>query len=129
MLVVILGALWLRPELAVIVGFVAGLLVDLIVAGGVLGLRALAYTVVAYVASRTKHRTDIGPWAVGVWAALLSVLGVVVFLILGSLFGEAAELGENAVRRIIQVPLINGILATLLSGWVGRLIAGRRVAA
>ena len=52
-LVVILASLSLRGEVALVIGFLGGALVDVSSASSVLGLRARVYTVVAFVALRT----------------------------------------------------------------------------
>jgi rod shape-determining protein MreD len=127
-LVVILSVLSLRPEVALVIGFVAGGLVDVSLASTVLGLRALTYTVVAFAAIRTRHRADSGPIAVGAWAGLLTLMSVVLFLVVGVLFGQSAELGGQMLRRLIAVPLTNAACGALLAVPMTRLLqpGGRR---
>ena len=72
----------IRPELNLGLAFVAGLAVDLL-GSAVLGLRAIVFTVVAYLALRTRERADIGRVITGVWAGLLSLVGVVLLLLVG----------------------------------------------
>jgi len=125
--VVILASLSLRPELTLVVGFVAGLLVDVSVGTTVLGLRALTYTAVAFIAVQTRSRADSSPLAVGVWAGLLTLVSVAFFLMVGVLFGQSAELGGQVFRRLIQVPLANLVAAGTLAIPVTRLYqAGAR---
>lgn len=127
-LVVILSVLSLRPEVALVIGFVAGGLVDVSLASTVLGLRALTYTVVAFTAIRTRHRADSGPIAVGAWAGLLTLMSVALFLVVGVLFGQSAELGGQMLRRLIAVPLTNAVCGALLAVPMTRLLqpGGRR---
>jgi rod shape-determining protein MreD len=126
LLVVILSCLSLRPEGALILGFGGGLLVDLAVGNTVIGLRALSYTAVAYVAVRTRERTDVGMVAVGIWAGALTLVGVILFLVLGTLFGQAEVIGGQPVRRMLQVPLTNAVLGALLGSSVARLVGSGR---
>lgn len=126
--VVILASLTLRPEAALVMGFLSGLLVDVSVGTTVLGLRALTYTAVAFLAIRTRSRADSGPIAAGVWVGLLSLVSVGFFLLVGILFGQSAELGSQMLRRIIQVPLANLVAAVLFAVPVTRILqsGGRR---
>lgn len=127
-LVVILATLTLRPEVALLIGFLSGVLFDVSLASSVLGLRALVYTVVAYLAVRTRQRADSGPLAVGIWAGFLSLISVALVVVVGVLFGQSAELGEAMLRRFIEVPITNAVCAALLAIPVTRLMqaGGRR---
>ena len=66
-----------------------------------IGLRAVVYTTVAYIAIRTRERAELGRVTIAVWAGLLTLLGVVLLLLIGTLFGQAALLGEGAVSVMI----------------------------
>ena len=127
-LIVILATLSLRAEVAMVIGFLSGALVDVSLASTVLGLRALIYTVVAYLAVRTRRRADSGPLAVGIWAGLLTLVSVVLLVVVGVLFGQSAELGDAMLRRFLEVPITNAVCAALLVGPVTRLLetGGRR---
>jgi rod shape-determining protein MreD len=127
-LVVILATLSLRAEVALVIGFLAGALFDVSLASSVLGLRALVYTVVAYLAVRTRQRADSGPLAVGIWAGFLSLVSVALVVVVGVLFGQSAELGDAMLRRFIEVPITNAVCAALLAVPVTRLLqsGGRR---
>jgi len=127
-LVVILATLSLSAEIALLIGFLSGVLFDVSLASSVLGLRALVYTVVAYLAVRTRQRADSGPLAVGIWAGFLSLISVALVVVVGVLFGQSAELGEAMLRRFIEVPLTNAVCAALLVIPVTRLMqaGGRR---
>jgi rod shape-determining protein MreD len=127
-LVVILATLSLRPEVALVIGFLAGALVDVSLSSSVLGLRALIYTVVAYLALRTRQRADSGPLAVGIWAGFLTLVSVALVVVVGVLFGQSAELGDAMLRRFIEVPITNAVCAALLAVPVTRLLqsGGRR---
>jgi rod shape-determining protein MreD len=114
-LVVILATLSLRAEIALVIGFLSGVLFDVSLASSILGLRALVYTVVAYLAVRTRQRADSGPLAVGIWAGVLSLISVALVVVVGVLFGQSAELGDAMLRRFIEVPITNAVSAALLA--------------
>jgi rod shape-determining protein MreD len=126
-LVVILATLSLRAEIALVIGFLSGVLFDVSLASSILGLRALVYTVVAYLAVRTRQRADSGPLAVGIWAGVLSLISVALVVVVGVLFGQSAELGDAMLRRFIEVPITNAVSAALLAIPITRLMqAGAR---
>jgi rod shape-determining protein MreD len=127
-LVVIVVALSLRPELTLFTGFFCGVLVDVSVGNSLMGLRALTYTAVAFVAIRTRQRAEAGTVALAIWAGALTLLSVLLFALVGALFGQANVAGANLVRRVIQVPLANLVLAAVLAAPITRLlhVSGRR---
>jgi len=122
MLVVILLCLTkTRPEGLLGVAFLAGLAVDLL-GSSVLGLRAIVFTVVAYLAIRTKDRADIGRIVTGLWAGLMTLSGVVLLIIVGTLFGQIVLLGDGVVERLFLVPLTNVFFALVFAPIFVRLI-------
>jgi rod shape-determining protein MreD len=122
MLVIILLALTkLRSEVVLGIAFLGGLALDLL-GSSLLGLRAMVFTVVAYVALRTKARADLGRIVTGVWAGLLTFGGVVLLLTLGTLFGQTVLLGDGVVDLLLLVPLANMILAWIFAPLMVRLI-------
>jgi rod shape-determining protein MreD len=122
MLVVIMLCLTrIRPEVLLGVAFAAGLSVDLL-GSAVLGLRAIVFTVVAYLAIRTKERADIGRIVTGLWAGLMTLAGVVLLLVVGTLFGQTVLLGEGVVDRLFLVPLTNLIIALIVTPVFVRLV-------
>jgi len=122
MLVVILLSLTrIRPELVLGLAFLAGLTIDLL-GSAVLGLRAIVFTVVAYLALRSRDRADIGRIITGLWAGLLTLGGVVLLIVVGTLFGQTVLLGEGVVDRLFLVPAANLILALIFAPLLVRLI-------
>lgn len=122
MLVVILLALTrLRPELVLGVAFLSGLVVDLL-GSSVLGLRAIVFTVVGYLALRTRERADLGRIATGLWAGLLTLAGMVLLVLVGTLFGQTVLLGEGVIDLLLLVPLANAVLAWIFGPLVVRLV-------
>lgn len=122
LLVVILLALTrLRPEAVLGIAFVGGLAVDLL-GSSLLGLRAMVFTIVAYIALRTRERADLGRIVTALWAGLLTFGGVVLLLIVGTLFGQTVLLGDGVVDLLLFVPLANVVLAWLFAPLLVRLI-------
>jgi rod shape-determining protein MreD len=122
MLVVILLCLTrIRPELLLGLGFAAGLAVDLL-GSAVLGLRAIVFTAVAYLAIRTKDRADIGRIITGIWAGLITLAGVVLLTVVGTLFGQTVLLGDGVTDRLVLVPLANLVLALMFAPMLVRIV-------
>jgi rod shape-determining protein MreD len=111
----------IRPELTLLLAFVAGLSVDLL-GSAVLGLRAIVFTIVAYMGLRTRERADIGRIVTGIWAGILTLAGVVLLILVGTLFGQTVLLGEGVVDRLFLVPLANAILAFVFAPLFVRLV-------
>ena len=110
---------------AIIFGFTAGLVFDAL-SSTALGLRAGVYTAVAFIAIRTIDRMDSSPLSVALWVGLLTISGVVLFLLVGTIFGQVTmDMGE-AMRRVILVPLYNLVVALLLAPLSTRLLAPAR---
>lgn len=114
----------LRRELVLLLAFAGGLVIDLL-SSTVLGLRAAVFTVIAFVAIRTVHRVDIGPVAVALWAGLLTLVGVVLFLVLGTLFGQGGLVATDLGRRLLFVPLSNLVLTFAIGPMLNRMISGK----
>lgn len=115
MLIGILLALTrVRTEAVLGVAFISGLIMDLLGAS-LIGLRAVVYTTVAFIAVRTRERAELGRVTIALWAGVLTLVGVVMLVLIGTLFGEVSLLGEDAVSRMILVPLANLAVAALLA--------------
>ncbi|HVR78920.1 MAG TPA: rod shape-determining protein MreD [Acidimicrobiia bacterium] len=117
----------IRPEAVLGVAFISGLVVDLLGAS-LLGLRAVVYTIVAYIAIRTKERAELGRATIAIWGGLLTFVGVVLLILVGTLFGQISLLGENAASRMILVPLANVAVAGLLAPTFVRIVDRDRTA-
>ena len=78
--VVIACARYLDSEPALLLGFTAGLLLDLL-GGSALGLWAMVYVVVTYVALRLRHRAEGAVPMVALGIFLLALLAQVLFLV------------------------------------------------
>lgn len=121
LVVILLSLTRLRPEAVLALAFLGGLTVDLL-GSSVLGLRAMVFTIVAYLALRTRERADIGRLVTAVWAGLLSFAGVVLLILVGTLFSQTVILGDGVVDLLLLVPLSNAILAWLFAPLVVRLV-------
>lgn len=111
----------IRPEVALLLAFTAGLTVDLL-GSSVLGLRAIVFTVVAYLGIRTRDRADVGRVITAVWVGALTLTGVILLLLVGILFGQSVLLGAGVMDRLFLVPIANFILAFILAPTFVRLV-------
>lgn len=125
MLTVIAVARRLDAEPAVLLGFTSGLAIDLL-GSSPLGLRALVLTLIAYATVRTRDRFDINIVATGIAVVLLSLLGVALVVVIGTLFGEATFRDPNVFRKILLVPVYNLVLGVVVLPLVTLVVAGRR---
>lgn len=114
MLAVILAARWLPAEQALVYGFTAGIVMDLL-GTTPLGLRALVLTVVAYLVVRFREWVETSPAATLLSVAAFSAVGVGLLVVIGTLFGQATLAEANVVRRFLLVPAWNILLALLLA--------------
>ncbi len=117
----ILSARWLHPRAALLLGFTAGLFLDLL-GGGILGLRALVLTTVAYAAVRMTSELPLRSIA-GVWP--ISLLAEVVLFVVGTLAGRGTLLQAELLQRAIAVPLLNVVLAAVLFPLLARVLKPR----
>lgn len=123
LLVIILALTRIRPELVLAIAFTSGLVIDLL-GPSVLGLRAVVFTTVAFLAIKTRDRAEIGRLTIALWAGALTLVGVALLILVGTLFGQSILLGEDSLSRVILVPLANlalaAMLAPLVVRWVDR---------
>lgn len=121
LVVVVLASLRATPVAAIFIGFGAGLLFDALSADA-LGLRALVLTSVAFAATRTRERANGGPIAASLWIGALSLFGVLLLSVVGTLFGQIELSGGQIVRRIVLVPVLNVGVAFLMTPVAERLL-------
>jgi rod shape-determining protein MreD len=112
--VILLALTRIRVEAVLAIAFASGLMIDLL-GSPLLGLRAMVFTTVAYVAVRTKERAELGRITIAIWVGILTLFGMMLLILVGTLFGQASLLGEDTVSRMILVPLANALLAALLA--------------
>lgn len=121
LLVIVLAMTRTRPEIVLSIAFGSGLMLDLL-GSSVLGLRAIVFTVVGYVAVRTRERAEIGRVAAALWVGALSFGGVILLLLVGTLFGQTVLLGEGVTAKVFLIPTANLLLALGIAPFLVRLI-------
>ena len=125
-LVVVLACVrYLEPEPALLLGFTGGMLLDLL-GGAPLGLWAMSYTVVVYIALRFRSRADDGPIVVGLGVFLLTLVAQALFVIIGTLFGERFFTSTAVIKNTIVPAAYNIVVAAVVFPIVTRMIGTRR---
>ncbi len=108
-LIVIVVAPYVEPEYHILLGFTAGILMDLI-GSGTLGLWAMSLTAVAYVASRIRDRVGRGPFVISAAVFGLTVMGQVLYIVLGTLFGQNTIAEPQIFAKILLPGVWNLVL-------------------
>lgn len=109
-LIVILVAPFIETEYHILLGFTAGILVDL-VGGGTLGLWAMTLTIVAYAASRLRTRMAQSSIAMGVIVFGLTVAGQMIFILMSTIFGQNTIAEPQLLQKIFLPAVWNLVLA------------------
>jgi rod shape-determining protein MreD len=125
LVVVLACARYVDAEPALLLGFTAGMLLDLL-GGSPLGLWAMAYTVVVYIALRYRSRADDGPLVVGLGVLLFTLMANALFLIIGTLFGERFFTSTAVIKNTILPAGYNVVAAAAVFPIVTRLIGSRQ---
>jgi rod shape-determining protein MreD len=115
-LVVIAVAPQVESEYLLLIGFTAGILMDLI-GSGTLGLWAMTMSTVAYAAGRLKHRFPDGLLYIGGTVFVLTVASQLLFVLLGTLFGQGT-ISEPGVFWKILLPGVWNLLLAAPVFWV-----------
>lgn len=110
LLVVIGCARYLDPEPALLVGFTGGLLVDLL-SSSPLGLWAMVLTAVTFLTLKVRRRATDGPVAIAAGVFALTLIGQVLFVFAGTLFGQKTIEDPEVLRKLFLPALYNLILA------------------
>jgi rod shape-determining protein MreD len=114
LLVVVGAALTRGPQVAVALGFVAGVVLDLAPpADHLAGRWALALVLVGYVAGRVRQDVRPNAWAVVATVAACSFLGTSVFAISGLVVGDTT-LATGEILEVVAVSLLWDVLLTPL---------------
>lgn len=110
LLTVIALARWAKPETGVVVGFLAGLMLDMF-GTTPLGLNALAFTLAAYTTVRLGDRFNYGlPFGVSS-VGLITFIGLGTVALIGTLFGEGTLGSPGILKTLLLVPAYNMVLA------------------
>ena len=110
LLVVIALARHLPAEFALFAGFAAGLLEDLL-SQSALGLWALTLTTVAYFVVRARDRMEDESTLLVPLVFILTLGGITLFAVLGTIFGEKTFADAGFVRKILVPSIYNLALA------------------
>ena len=115
LVVVVAAAISRGPQFGAVVGFVAGLLVDLAPpADHVAGRWALAFVLVALLAGRVRNDARRSPLAALATVAVCSFVGTSVFALSGELLGDHALPAGQVVQVIVIALLWDIVVAPLL---------------
>ncbi|MDK1010029.1 MAG: rod shape-determining protein MreD [Actinomycetota bacterium] len=106
----------IESEYLLLVGFTAGILMDLI-GGGTLGLWAMTLTVVAYAASRFKVRFPDGPGFVAVTVIGITVSSQLLYVLFGTLFGQGT-ITEPRVLANVMIPGVWNLVLAVPAFWI-----------
>jgi rod shape-determining protein MreD len=110
LLTVIACARYLEPETALLMGFTAGFLTDL-VGGSSLGLWAITMTAVAFATLKLRHREVDGLLVVAVGVFGLTVFGQALYAVVGTLFGHSIISQPGLWKQILLPAVWNVVLA------------------
>jgi rod shape-determining protein MreD len=110
LLVVLALARHLPSEYALLTGFGAGLFQDLL-AETPLGLWALVLTAVAFVVLRFRDRLEDEFGYVGPFVLAVTLGGLTLFAVLGTIFGEKTLADAGIIRKIALPAVYNVLLA------------------
>lgn len=109
-LVVIAVGPYVESEYHLLLGFTAGILADLM-GSGTLGLWAMSLTVVAYASSRLRARFNEGIVLSGTLIFALTILGQIVYVLLGTLFNQNLLSDSSLLAKVLLPALWNLVLA------------------
>jgi rod shape-determining protein MreD len=109
-LVVIAIGPYVEAEYHVLLGFTAGILMDLM-GSSTLGLWAMTLTIVAYATVRLRERFNEGILLTAFLVFSLTLLGQLVFVIVGTLFGQDVAADSSVVAKVFLPALWNLVLA------------------
>lgn len=110
LLTVIACARYLEPESALMIGFTAGFLTDLL-GGSSLGLWAIAMTAVAYATVKLRHREVDGVLVVALGIFGLTLAGQALYAVVSTLFGHSTINQPDAWKHLLLPAVWNVILA------------------
>lgn len=113
LLLVMAYARFLPAEYALLHGFAAGLLLDLL-SETPLGLWALVLTTVAYAVLRFRDRFEDDFGLVAPFVLVVTVGGLTLFSVLGTIFGEKTLADVGILKKVVLPAVYNTALAPLI---------------
>ncbi len=124
-LVLIAVAPQVESEYLLLIGFTAGILMDLI-GSGTLGLWAMTLTMVAYGAGRLQHRFSDGLVYIAGTVFGLTVFGQFLYVLLGTLFGQETISEPGVISKILLPGVWNLLLAAPVFWVLGKAFKARQ---
>lgn len=110
-ILVLIGiAPFIEVEYHILLGFTAGILLDLM-GSGTLGLWAMTLTVVAFTANRMRVRFADSITMTFVAVVVITLMAQAVYAVLGTLFGQETIAEPNVVSKIVLPAVWNLVLA------------------
>ena len=125
MLTVIACSRGLRAEPAVVLGFTAGLILDLL-GSAPLGLRSMVLTTVAFATVRTRERFEISIPTIGLAVWGLTLGGSLLLAVVGTLFGQKTLSDPDAVKQLLLGPVYDVLLGLAVLPLMTRLFGSDR---
>jgi rod shape-determining protein MreD len=102
------------PERGAMVGFFAGVLYDLLLPTGPIGLSALTFCIVAYVVGRYQGTVvRAASWLTMAIAGLASAAAMVLYVAFGQLVNQTNMLQKRLWVVVLVISVINALLAPL----------------
>ncbi len=121
LLVVVAASFQLTEDAAILLGFSAGLLTDLL-GNTLLGVWALVLTVAGYMTVRIRPRVEGNTFLTLMSVFGLTVAGELLYAVLGTLFGQQVFSDVNALKKVLLAAVYNLILAAIVLPITGRLM-------
>jgi rod shape-determining protein MreD len=113
MLVVIAYSRYMRAEYALLMGFGAGLLQDLL-AETPLGLWAMVMSTVAFAVVRFRDRVEDDFGLLAPFVLVITIGGLTLFSVLGTIFGEKTLADAGVIKKILLPGVYNVVLSPLI---------------
>lgn len=122
LIVVVALALTMGPVTGCSAGFAAGLILDLIGTGPV-GLWALVFCVVGFIAGMLTENMFASGWLLPVTVAFVaSLVSEIAYGLLLAVVGAAGDLGGALLSVVLPSAVYNTVLAVLVYPWLARFL-------
>ncbi len=118
-------ARFMQAEYALLLGFGAGLLQDLL-AESPLGLWALVMSTVAYGVIRFRDRVEDDFGYIAPFVLVVTIGGLTLFAVMGTIFGERTLADVGIIKKILLPAVYNVVLAPLVIPFAAWTLGGTR---